>query len=57
MLRIEEVANEDASGSLLDVYNIAWAKGKMIQTGLTFKIPILIGAIKSLDLSSALDPR
>ena len=57
MLRTEDVANNDSSPSLMDVYNIAWAKNKMIQTGMTFKIPILIGAIKSLDLSTALDPR
>jgi hypothetical protein len=51
------MASEENTGSMLNVYNIGWAKAKHIQTGLTFKMPILVGAIKSIDLTIGLDPK
>jgi hypothetical protein len=57
LLRTEEMASEENTGSMLNVYNIGWAKAKQIQTGLTFKMPILVGAIKSIDLTIGLDPK
>ena len=57
LLRTEEIASQENSGSMLNVYNIGWAKAKQIQTGLTFKMPILVGAIKSIDVTTGLDPK
>lgn len=49
VLQNEEVVN--SSVSLLDVYNIEWAKKRKIPNGRTFKLPMLAAAIKSVDTS------
>ena len=49
ILQNEEVTN--SSVSLLDVYNIEWAKKRKIPNGRTFKLPMLAAAIKSVDTS------
>ena len=56
LLRTEEVTNCENSVSMLDIYNIEWAKKKTVKTGLTFKMPMLAAAIKSVDLTTGLDP-
>ncbi len=45
----EEVAK--SSLSLLDVYNIDWAKKRKFPNGRTFKLPMLAAAITSVDTS------
>lgn len=45
----EEVTQSEILVSLLDVYNIEWAKRKKIKIGRLFNIPILALAIKSVD--------
>ena len=56
LIRSEEVASQESSGSMLCVYNIEWAKKKNVQAGLSVKIPMLAAAIKSVDMTAGLDP-
>ncbi len=51
LLQTEEVASCENSIMLLDVYNIEWAKKKTVKTGITFKMPMLAAAIKSVKIS------
>jgi hypothetical protein len=37
---------------MFDVYNIEWAKKKTLKTGMTFKMPTLAAAIKSVNITS-----
>ena len=41
---------------MLSIYNIEWAKKKIVHAGRTFKMPMLAAAVKSVDLTAGLDP-
>jgi len=57
-MRTEEVASSEKSGtSLTDKYNIEWAKKKSVPPGMTFKMPMLVAAIRSVDLTKGLFPK
>lgn len=57
MLKNEMFASTTDSASLLDKYNIGWAKQRALGTELPFKIPILAAAVHKLDIDYGLDPR
>jgi hypothetical protein len=57
LLRSEEVASRESSGSMLDVYNIGSVKKRNVASGMTFKIPFLVGAVESVDLTIGMDPK